>query len=90
MLEENIRQIFHTMLKEKEVLGVMYSQREDQLHVEREDELQSNGRSRSGSVDSDSRELRNPEWSHEKSNGYQTPPYLSPGVTKRVVVGVFS
>lgn len=77
MLDEALRQISHSTLKEEEPTKTSEKEEEgdvfrtvgDQLEMER------------------GREWRSP-WSStdncSKDNGYHTPPYLSPGVTKKL------
>ena len=97
MLDERLKQIFHTALREK-YETVQDTQKTDDPDVEENSQSQKksgeNEHFLGASTDKnlrDLRELKNPVWdrnrrSSDDSNGYQTPPYLSPGMTRRLKI----
>ena len=105
MLEECLKQIFHTALQEKHGSTTKHDENftdhlswkhdsESEKDEEEERDFQ-NAQDTNSSVNSDTsyklRELKNPIWEYDTrddgsrhNGGYQTPPYMSPGITKRL------
>ena len=91
MLDESIRQIFHTSLMEKYNKGTERQLQEPDLDktcsLESHKDDDENELEVYEPCKANARELRSPEWRQSlriSGNGYQTPPYLSPGMTRRL------